>query len=173
MKALKLILLAVITITFSACSNDDDSNNNTSEDSILGTWNGTSVMYTGTSEVTANGITITSNFEGVGYDYNFTVTFNENPNEVTSEGSYSIELTTTVQGQTITQNIENLNFSEVGEWELNNDELTVTNNGEASTATIVELSETSLILNVVDVEMINQGGATSTVTTDSTFEFMR
>ncbi|MEL6811966.1 MAG: lipocalin family protein [Bacteroidota bacterium] len=175
MKILKILFLAVLTAAFVGCSDDDDGGNPVGGAAdLVGTWNGTGVSYSGTTETTANGVTISADFVGEGYDYNYTVTFSENPNQVTSEGSYSIELTTTSGGQTITQNVENISFSEVGEWSISGDQLTVTSaTGDPSTATIVELTANSLILNIVDVQTQNAGGTSVTSTTDSTFTFSK
>ena len=170
MKIFKLLFLSVLVSTMVACSSDDDSNDNGGGDTtgdLVATWVGVSVEYTGTSVSEITGFPdITTEFVGTGYDIDYTMTFDENPNEISSTGSYSIELVTTFEGQSTTQNVENLSWLNIGEWSRTGDEVSVTVNGETSTMTIVELTDTTLSINIVDVSVIEQQGITKTATTN-------
>ncbi len=176
MKIFKLLFLSVLVSTMVACSSDDDSNDNGGGDTtgdLVATWVGETVNYTGTTVTEAQGQSITSEFVGTGYDVDYTLTFGENPNSISSTGSYSVELVTTTLGQTITQNIENLAWSNLGEWSRVGDEVTFTLNGESDTMTITELTDTSLTFTAVVEQVIEQQGITATTTTNLTTTFSK
>lgn len=158
MKKLNYLFIA-LALVLTACSGDDDGGNpsDTSGD-ILGTWIGQDVDYTGTSSTSVQGQSINSTFVGEAYDVDYTLTFTENPNEVVSDGSYSIELTTTALGETFTENVENLEFLNSGAWSRSGNQLTITDNGEDTVATIVELTSTMLVLEVSETESVSEQG---------------
>ena len=103
----------------------------------------------------------------------YTLTFTENPKKVVSDGSYSIELTTTVNGQSTTQNVENLELLSSGDWSINGNTLSITVDNETDDATIVELTNNNLVLNVVETETNTGSGFTVTSTTDVTLSFTK
>ncbi|WAC02634.1 hypothetical protein N7U66_02810 [Lacinutrix neustonica] len=118
MKKLNVLLIALFLV-LSACTSDDDTTDAPiASESILGTWIGQDVDYTGASTTTGQGQSINSTFVGEAYDVDYTLTFTEDPNQVVSNGSYSIELTTTTLGQTQTNTVENLEFLGNGSWSL-------------------------------------------------------
>ncbi|MCF6306377.1 MAG: lipocalin family protein [Flavobacteriaceae bacterium] len=177
MKILKLLFLSLfVSFAISCSSSDDDNGDNGSGETdaeLVDMWIGSAVNYSGTSVTETQGITLTADFVGVGYDIDFTFDFTENPNILTAEGSYSIELTTTIQGQSTTQNIEDLGFENSGTWSRDGNQISLTYDGTTDVATITELTETTLILNIARVDVTDQGGVISTVTTDSYFTFTR
>ncbi len=169
----KVFLLIVLGLTIVSCSKKDDETNPTTGD-LAGVWNCTNVLYTGTSVSEYMGQSmVTAEYTGEGYDIDFTFTISENPNIATSNGSYSIELTTIAMGQTVTQNIEGIDFTFTGEWSREGDAMTVTQGGESSDATIVKLTDTELEFNIVTVESVENGGMTATSTTNTTISFTR
>jgi len=89
----KVFLLFVLGLLISSCSKDDTPQNTSAE--VLGVWNCSSVDYTGTSVTEYLGQNITADFIGEGYNVDFTFTLSENPNVASSDGSYSIKLSTT------------------------------------------------------------------------------
>lgn len=115
----------------------------------------------------------TTDFTGEGYNVDFTFTVSENPNVATSNGSYSIKLTSTVNGQTFTQNIEGIDFVFTGEWSKDGSTMTMKQGGESSDATIVKLTDTELELNIVDVQTIESNGIKVTTTTNMSVLFIR
>lgn len=174
MKIFKFIFLAVLTVSLVACDSDDDStNNDTTNADLVGTWQGEDMDYSGTSETQAQGQTVTSSFVGEAIDVDYTLTFTEDPNMVTSNGSYGIELTTTSNGQTVTQTIDNLTFLETGVWTRTGNTLTIDSDGEASAATIEQLTENALRIAVTEVETITQGDFSVTTTTNLVATFVR
>ena len=152
MKKLNLLCIA-LALVLTACSSDDDGGtppNNTSD--VAGTWIALDVLYSGQTVAEAVGQTITSDFVGDAFDVDYTLTFSENPNVYVSEGSYSVELTTTTLGQTQVFDVENLEFVGDGEWSRNGSELSVTFDGETNVMTILELTDTTLRLGVTETE---------------------
>ncbi|MBG43755.1 MAG: hypothetical protein CL530_07280 [Aequorivita sp.] len=173
MKIFKLILFtAFISLTIS-CSKDDDNPAPENNGNIIGVWKGTTVNYTGSTTTTAQGQSITADYVGEAYDVDYTLTFTENPKKVVSDGSYSIELTTTVNGQSTTQNVENLELLSSGDWSINGNTLSITVDNETDDATIVELTNNNLVLNVVETETNTGSGFTVTSTTDVTLSFTK
>lgn len=156
MKKLNTLFL-VFTLIFASCSSDDGTPEISGD--IVGIWEMVDYDYSGTTVTQAQGQTLSANFVGEAYDIDYTLTFEENPNKVISEGSFSLELTTTVAGQTSTQNIEALDVLESGTWEIINGELvTVTSNGEGKMK-IEQLTESTLVLSIEEELDLSQSGA--------------
>ena len=110
---------------------------------------------------------------GKGYNVDFTFTLSENPNVSSTDGSYDIELSTTTFGQTTVQNIEDIAFAYVGTWSLDGNKLTINRDGETSVATIVELTDTLLELNIQEETTMTNNGATATSTVDMHIKFIK
>ena len=162
MKKLFLQLFA-ITVIFSSCSSSDsdsgdneDPQNPTAE--IIGTWNGVDVEYSGTTTFTILGENVVSTFIGEAYDVDFTLIFTENPNNVVADGSYSLNLTVTTLGEVQTETVENLELLDTGTWIISGSTLSITAEGETTEATIMELTETSLILRIIEEENYVENG---------------
>jgi hypothetical protein len=172
MKKLNILFIAFAFI-LASCSSDDDSSSDTSGD-LVGTWIGQDVDYSGSTVTEIPGQdNLVADFVGEAYDVDYTLTFSENPNELVSEGSYSIELTTTTLGQTQVDNVENLEVLSDGTWSRTGDQLTIVSNGETSTGTILELTDTSLIVEINEVQDISQQGFTITTTVNAITTFTR
>jgi len=160
-------------MTIVSCSNDDDAGPTTNGD-LVGTWVGQTIDYSGTTVTSFEGQEIVADFVGEGYDVDYTVTFTENPNEATSDGSYSLELTTTIAGQTTTENQENIQFLETSAWSRSGNELTLTTaDGESTTGTIQELTATTLVLAIETVEETTEQGFEITATVNAVSTFTR
>jgi hypothetical protein len=93
-----------------------------------------------------------------------TVTFNQNPNTVTSQGSYTIALTTITLGQSITEDVMFNGFFGDGTWVLKDKTLTVTSAGVAQEATIISQTSTKLVIAIDTEQTQDLGGAGSIVT---------
>lgn len=168
----KVFLLLVLGLTIVSCSKKDDTTDPTNGE-IVGVWNCTALDYTGTTVTEYMGQSITTDFTGEGYDIDFTFTITESPNLATSNGSYSLELTTTTMGQSVTQNMENIDFTFTGEWSKDGNTMTVSQYGESDDATIVKLTDTELVINILSVETIESSGATAISTVNTTVSFTR
>lgn len=166
-----IILFAFIALGVS-CSNDDAPDQLSNND-ILGGWRGTAVEYSGRQVTTGHGQTMVQDFDGEAYDLDYTLTFTENPNIVTSEGSYSLRITVTFNGQTTTQYHENLQFLQDGEWRLEGSTFYLTVDGQTQEYDIVELTNTQLVLGSRIEETIQQGEFLSTATFETRISFSR
>lgn len=172
--SIKLLLLFFISITVLSCSNDDEGGSQVGSDAaLIGQWVGTGIDYSGNTVTEFQGQTINADFVGEAFDIDYTLTFSENPNEVISDGTYSIELTTTILGQSTTETVPNIGFLESGTWVKDGDQLTITNNGQTTTATIVELTNDTLVISAVEEETLSQQGATITSTVNLLATFTR
>jgi len=141
---------------------------------LVGSWKMTSLNYTGTSVTTVQGITTTADFVGEGSDFNFIQEFTQSPNNYSMIGSYDIELTTTVAGQTSVSNTDDLNGTSNGTWVQSGNILTFTNasnNNEVSDATIEILTNTTLKLTTSITKNISQQGVTAETTTNTVTVF--
>lgn len=160
MKNTKLLLLSLAVLLFS-CSEEDDPK---PVDGLIGAWSVTALDYQGTTITTVMATSIISTFTGVAKNMDMTVTFNQNPNTVTSEGSYTIALTTITLGQSITEDFTFNDFIADGTWTVNDKTLTVTNAGVAQEATIVSQTSTTLVLAVETEQSQDLAGVGSVVT---------
>ncbi|WOD42999.1 hypothetical protein [Hwangdonia lutea] len=170
MKKFNLFFIAFILI-LSSCSSDDASLITSGD--ILGTWKGTSLDYSGNTATNAQGQTINADFVGEAYDMNYTLTFKDDPKIVVSEGSYSLKLTTTVSGETMSQNMENIAFLEAESWSKNDNTLTVFNGDKSFDYTIVELTESLLKLSISTEEDLSQQGINIITTVNAIMTFSR
>ncbi len=139
MKIAKLFLLSLAVVLFS-CGNEDPK-----PDGLIGSWFLTTLDYEGFTTSTAMGNT---NFKGFGKDMDMTMTFSENPNKFTSEGSYTIELTINAPGQTITEDLTYDTALSDGTWAVIGNTLTVTSAGVAQDVTIISQTSTTLELGI-------------------------
>jgi hypothetical protein len=170
MKITKLLLLSLVVIFFS-CSEDEDPKPTT--EGMVGAWAITALDYKGTTTTSAEGLSMKAEFTGTGKDMNLITTFGANPNIVTSQGSYTIVLTTNMMGQTETQEYP---FEEVvtdGTWSLNGNTLTITNDFDSQTATIVEQNSTTLKVRIDVDETESDQGITVSTKVQATYTFTK
>lgn len=155
-----ICLFAFSTIMIVSCNKDDDSVEN-----LAGAWRMTDI-HSDDGVTVANGITSTVTYHGT--EYNTITTFTENPNEFTSTGSYTFEITTTTLGFPFTQEVTVDAFAGTGTWSIENDVLTQDFGGTIQEFEILELTETTMRLKEdVDVTI---GGVHNTATVFVTFE---
>jgi len=168
-----IFLFALITLTIS-CDTTECGCSIPSE-RIVGHWNGTAIDINGTTQVALPGfpISVPVTIIGEGYNLNFTYTLAENPDEATSEGSYSMEITATTVGQSFTENQENIEFDFSGPWSQDNDLLTMTVNGQEVIATILELTATTLIIEFSTEQMVTYDGQDIIINAITTISFSR
>ncbi len=174
MKNLKFLFLALTLVAMTSCSSDDDDSTPTNDVSgeLLGTWIGVAVDYTSSSTTEFQGQSFTTTGVGRGYNVDYTVTFAE-PNMLTAEGSYSVELTSTTAGQTQTQNIEDLEFASDGTWTRTGNQLVFVNDSVEQTNTITELTATTMTLTSNQTETIVQDGFTYVTVIDLVATYSR
>lgn len=141
--------------------------------------------YEGTTTVMADGLTIATQFVGVAQNIAYTLEFSENPNEFVSDGTYDIELTSTLLDQTSAQTVELGDLSGSGTYTLDGTTLSVTGDlvsvqtggvlGEETTGdiTISQLTDTTLILTQETIQEQTVGAQSFTVTLSSEIVFTR
>ena len=131
-------------------SEDDTSNDGSTDIVITGEWRLVSaVVDDGQASTDFNGSTINFPFTSTSKDEDVNISFQENPNIIQGMGQYT---------NVIEFSFLNLNFTEEatfdspltdGNWEMNNDELIISDSSEANGSfTITELTATTLILQI-------------------------
>ncbi|MFS4417753.1 hypothetical protein [Maribacter sp. 2307ULW6-5] len=141
-KYLVLLLVSVISLALLSCENEDAGSANHNEADINGVWNLTALEATnGRSEVMADGESVVGEFEAIGKDFDLTVDFNTDPNTVESQGGYTTVLTTTILGETTTQEEEGEDFFGSTEWRLDGNILYFGTGNEEVGFTVVNLTD--------------------------------
>lgn len=171
MKTLKFSFLAIFISFFFACNSDDAEPTS----SLAGEWTVSEISYSGnTSTVVAGVPPVTGTFVGSGFDMDLKINLEENPNNYNSTGNYSINLETTVSGQTYPSVWSNIEFQGAGTWSKNGSTMTFTSgDGETSDAQIIEETDSKLrfIQTYNNTEV--QSGATITHQVDANFTFVK
>lgn len=122
-KVLGLVLLSVFMLTSCDKDEEDDLSTGETNGNIVGVWRIVDYNYDGKTTSTVQGIEIVSDFTAIGKNMDATMSFTEDPNELTSSGSYDVELTQTVAGQETVQTVPINGFETVGSWDRNGNEL--------------------------------------------------
>jgi len=146
MKFLKILLASILFITVTACGNNDDVVVEDTSSDLVGTWQLTSLDYSGTSTNTIDGIPIEATHAGFAKNIDYSISFSENPNLYDANGEYIIELTTIIDGEGSTLDIELFAFEADGTWSLNQRELTIIRDNETEIISITNLNETTLTI---------------------------
>ena len=134
----KSLLIVLVTVSFMSCSSDDDSSNDNSGDTsgtLVGTWNLVELTIDGdtTSEVAGQSLSV--DFDAIGENFNYSLTFSD-PDEFIGSGSYDLILTSTVDGETITETESINDIVTEGTWEQNGTMLTINGNLTDDSASI-------------------------------------
>ncbi len=141
-------------IVFSSCSKDDAPD--TSGD-LVGTWKAVSVDYSGTETHTVRDAVTETTITGKGYKMNYELTFSETPNDLTSQGKYSVKETRVTNGEETKQNLGNQKLVDNGTWAKTNAELEIAHFGKNTSLKIVKLSDSELILEKLEKEELTIG----------------
>lgn len=175
MRNTQFYLLLVFSLFIFSCGDDPE---DPSEGGFEGTWNLVGLDYTGQS-VTDFGVggTITQDFEGLGRNFDASVTFNKDMT-YTAEGNYIIELMTTSLGQTVTTTETIEGFLDNGTYTLDNSEnptlvSLTTGAGDVSVADISVLNETDMDFSISTTAAQSTAAGTITTTIDSNYELER
>jgi len=181
----KLCMLVFVMTSLIGCSTDDDNTNSTSS-SLIGTWSMIEFDYEGSTSFSAQGQSSSSSFVGTGQNFDYNITFTENPNEYTASGSYDVVLDFTSNG---TQQTETTSINDVqteGTWERNGDILAIDGdfvevNSDIPTVggttmgevTILELTETTLRLGQEVVQDTSENGISVSIDLTAEIVFVR
>ena len=163
-KVVLFSIFTVFTLVFSSCSKDEDGVSDASESKIAGSWNLTALETTdGRSDTNFEGTSIPTTFDAIGKDFDTVVTFSEEPQIVTSEGSYTTVLTTTVMGETTTEEEAGEDFFQSDEWRLDGSTLYFGTGVEEVGFTITELTDSKMSLRYKMDETVDFFGVTTSV----------
>ena len=176
MKKIFFILLILITVCTS-CSNNNESLN--TDASIVGTWNMTSLIASGTGTTTIQTVPVSFNVQADSFNADYNITFTENPNNLVSQGSFGLNIQVTSFGQTMTETIDDaVSFLPISDnltntWSLSGNQLTIMSNGETFNLTVSQLTETNLTLLIDINEPIEANGSTVDVQLNGEVTFTR
>lgn len=101
MRALKMLLFTTAMVVVCSCSKEENEHE-IDHSMLLGEWNLTEFSYSGTSSLTEGGETTSLSYSAEGVDIDARVNFVDET-KYTTAGSYTIILTTIMDGETIVQ----------------------------------------------------------------------
>ena len=184
-KLSKAIILLFVMVLVSCDSDDNDTVVITGN--VDGTWSIESINYSGSSTTTIDGLSTTATFTGQSSNENAIFVFTPD-GDFTSNGSYDITLNTTVAGQSQTQEVSIDDYTSEGTWSQSGNILTLVGelvsissgtptigDGDelSEDYTILELTETTMVLNIVTNETVDSFGASIDVSLDGTLTFSK
>lgn len=169
----KFFILFIGLSVLASCSDDDTNNSNNV--SVVGNWLVTGIDYGGTSSIEVPGEDIiTSVFTGTGTDMDLEITFDDNPNNYSTSGDYSVLLDVNTQGITQQQTWTNQGFIGDGTWDRSGNTLTITDSsGQENVTTIQTLNETTLVIEWAFINTFTQNGAIFVQDVQGTYTFER
>ena len=177
MKKLLLLSLVITSFTLTSCSSDDDhapmQQETGTDANLVGTWTATDVDYSGFTStfVVDTGTTLRTEFTGQGVDIDLTLSFSESPNELTSVGTFDVDLTTVILGVSEDSMLLDLGFLTDGTWSRVGNTLTLVGTDSSTSEVSIELlTENSLRLRLtegfaVSTDEVTQEESTVTVVT--------
>ena len=146
---IKILLMITAILLLTGCESNDSPNSVllTSAD-LIGNWNlASQTIEDGTLTVISDGQTITATYASYAEDIDVIFSFTENPNEVMLEGRYTLVNTISFLGQDEIEEEEViLNDPEISNWSLDNNVLTITEDGIDARFSVEEFSATSIKL---------------------------
>jgi len=171
----KLIYLVCLCVMVS-CGDNEDNNVDVNESDIVGTWNLTKMETNATTTMDTGIIDINFDTKVYGKDYDYTITFSEDPNEITTDGSF-----TTVIEYDGDDTFGDIDFSEfgvedqtfdvseliTGTWSISDDILTCGTSSQTSDMTIDSFSDTKLVLKSSTEENFSIEGYSYKITTET------
>ncbi|WP_299184250.1 hypothetical protein [uncultured Aquimarina sp.] len=168
MKKLILLLFLASTTAFISCGNDDDSVSIEIDESLIaGEWNLTQLSVdNGRTTTVVEGQSASVDYTTVGKDFTLETTFNDatDPKTYSSTGGYTAVITTTVLGQSTTQEQPITDFLGTGEWRVEGNLLITTTNGVEQVSEITELNSEIMSLKVEINESFEISGSSVTTT---------
>ena len=147
-----LIIFSFITLLLNGCSSDNTENIDVSVSNLLGTWDLVEMTtQNGTATITEDGNSITVDFSLETSNENLQINFNEDPDTVTSQGSFTQITTVSILGQSETEETTIQGDFLEGDWELVNNRIIISSTEDAlddfmPSFEIMEITETTLVL---------------------------
>lgn len=175
MKHIKFFLIVtLVSSVFISCDSDDEATSSPAT-GVVGAWG--LIAYTvpdGESVSVLGGDEITQQFTQTGTDFEYSVLFTSAPNQLTATGSFTVDETTTFQGQTATQSITLLGDVPIGSWSLNGSTLSLVDQlGEVITVDVAQVNETSLIFNLDLTQVSDDTPGNPMISGNATYTFVR
>mgnify|MGYP001069225898 CR=1 FL=1 len=175
MRNFKYALIIILGVVILGCDNEDD---NTAEQSnnqnqLIGNWVAQDMTFSGNPTLTIQGVSLPADVNGEPYDIDLSLEFTENPNEYTTDGTFSVEVTVSALGFSETDNLENLSIIPDGIWEINNQTITFSSIQESLDLKITELTLDTLTLSGVIEDTVDLEGTSNDVAIDVVFEFIK
>lgn len=179
MKHLKFLLILSLTIALFSCNSDDDSvvaGPPSPNADLLGTWTGTAITgsITGSTVDSSDNTTVPYSGTYLGSNINYTITFTEAPNNLTSQGTYDIttSITTGGQTQTIIDSAQTFLDASPAAWTRSSNTLTITDDGKTSSYTL-SINGAAMTLSSSETDVDVDGTETNTSTTNVTGTFTK
>ena len=174
MNKFKILLILTLAVTLFSCGSDDDNNVTSPNADLLGTWNGTSIDGTSNGTIEEDGIRIPFTGTYTGSNINYSLTFTENPNNITSEGTFDALGTIMIVGQTFLENLPGETFldSTTATWTRSGGILTISDEGTPDTYIMI-ITENTMTLTISITETVVDEGVTTTSTRDLTASFTK
>ncbi len=168
-----IILLLLSFFILTGCGDDDS--DPVLDNNLIGTWNMNNISYSGTSTTSYPGIPdVTATFTGESTESDYQIVFNED-NTYSTSGSYTINLTTEVGGQSDTQSstVSGAQALGSGTWQLSGNTLSITSGGQTTEGTLTELTANNFRLETNLTQTQSFSGTSGTITVDAVFNASR
>jgi hypothetical protein len=176
MKNFKYLLILSLAITLFSCKKDDSTPVSANAD-LLGTWTMTAITGSGSGTIVDSSNTTSIPFTAVitGKNITSTVTYTENANVVTTQGTYDIDLVITPTGgaaQTFTETAAKFVDNNPATWTRVATVLT-TVDGDDTTAYTLSISGNTMTLAIQAPINTEDGTVTSTGTYNGLLTFTK
>lgn len=128
MKKNLLLFIATVFLLTSCSSNENE--NLTEAINLIGDWYLTAQTLNATFTITEGTETATFTSNAVGKDFNFKITFLENPKTIAKSGSFNVKTTSSATGEPDQVEESTINSEDgffAGSWSLSGTTLTITN----------------------------------------------
>ncbi|TCI94998.1 hypothetical protein [Tenacibaculum sp. M341] len=172
----KLLFLFAATLLFVSCSDSDSGTSLDLNDStISGTWDLTLFDLDAVTTLNIQGANISGESKAVGKDYNFSITFTDNPKEFTTSGSFTVVTTSTTNGvtNTLEEKVSAISELSSGEWKIEDNQLVLIGGGVSSPIGVESITENKVVLKLNVDETQDTQGFDFNVKGVSTFVFER
>jgi len=159
----KLIVLFSATLLFLSCDTDDGGSivdPNAEAKNLIGTWLLVEITQNGTVSTEVQGLPVNGTITSFGKDIDAQIIFSENPDNYVASGGYTDVITVNVLGQIIDEQ-QNISISDIlgqGSWTLDQGILTLKQSSDIRAASVIELTTTSLKLELeINEQAVLQG----------------
>lgn len=187
MKITKLLMLLLAFTFVASCSKDDDTPTPPVEQptGIAGEWQLEEYKYSGSSTVSHEEFTYTSSYTGIAKNIDVRLIIDTEPNTWRTEGGYTLELSTTAEGEIEVREIVVNNLANSGSFLLEEDQFFPDNQNpgfpepgeinpmDMTTFTVEELTATRLVLSFSETHETTQNGMRGETSLEGTQVYSR